>query len=101
MTCPGQVVARAMPLVHIPHYFRGTSLTKKRTPLRPYRRPVPRVLGESQGGGRFLMSEVPLYSIQGFAVVRTRHKFLRKGHCCVDAIAAAMRAMRPSEAVFV
>jgi len=29
-------------------------------PLGPYRRPMPRVLGGSQGGGRFLMSEVPL-----------------------------------------
>ena len=30
------------------------------TPLGPYRRPMPRVLGGSQGGGRFLMGEVPL-----------------------------------------
>ena len=35
-------------------------LTRKRTPLGPYRRPMPRVLGESKGGGRFLMSEVHL-----------------------------------------
>ena len=28
-------------------------------PLGPYRRPVPRVLGGSWGGGRFLMGEVP------------------------------------------
>ena len=27
--------------------YRGTSLTKKRTPLGPYRRPMPRVLGGS------------------------------------------------------
>ena len=49
-----------------PHYsveYRGTSLMiRKRSPLRPYRRPVPRVLGGSQGGGRFLMSEVTLYA---------------------------------------
>jgi len=29
------------------HMYRGTSLTKKRTPLGPYRRPMPRVLGGS------------------------------------------------------
>ena len=41
--------------------YRGTSLTRKRTPLGPYRRPMPRVLGGSEGVGRFLMSKVPLY----------------------------------------
>ena len=40
--------------------YRGTSLIRKRTPLGPYRRPMPKVLGGSQGGGRFLMGEVPL-----------------------------------------
>ena len=40
--------------------YRGTSLTKKRTPLGPYGRPMPRVLVGSWGGGRFLMGEVPL-----------------------------------------
>ena len=40
--------------------YRGTSLTRKRTPLRPYRRPMPRVLGGSQEGGRFVLGEVPL-----------------------------------------
>jgi len=40
--------------------YRGTAPMRKRTPLGPYRRPTPRVLGGSQGGGRFLMSEVPL-----------------------------------------
>ena len=39
---------------------RGTSLARKRNPLGPYRRPMPRVLGGSLGGGRFLMGEVPL-----------------------------------------
>jgi len=34
-------------------------------PLGPYRRPMPRVLGGSSGGVRFLMSEVPLYSEAG------------------------------------
>jgi len=32
--------------------YRGTSLVRKRTPLGPYRRPMPRVLGWSSGGGR-------------------------------------------------
>ena len=40
---------------------------KKRTPLGPYRRPLPRVLGGSYGGGRFLMSEVLLY-VYKFAI---------------------------------
>ena len=38
----------------------GTQLIRKRTPLGLYRRPMPRVLGGSQGGGRFLMGEIPL-----------------------------------------
>ena len=37
--------------------YRGTSPP----PLGPYRRPMPRVLGGSEGGGRFLMGEIPLY----------------------------------------
>ena len=41
--------------------YRGTSIIRKRPPLGPYCRPMPRVLGGSEGGGRFLMSEVPLY----------------------------------------
>ena len=41
--------------------YRSTSLTRIRTHLGPYRRPMPRVLGGSQGVGRFLMGEVPLY----------------------------------------
>ena len=44
--------------------YRGTSLTK-RIPLGPYRRLMPRVLGGSEGGGRFLVSEVPLYPSGG------------------------------------
>ena len=38
----------------------GTSRTKKLISLGPYRKPTPRVPGESQGGWRFLMGEVPL-----------------------------------------
>ena len=33
---------------------------RKRTPPGPCRTPVPRVLGRSLGGGRFLVGEVPL-----------------------------------------
>ena len=40
---------------------RHTLLMTKRNPLRPYRRPMPRVLGVSYGGGRFLTGEVPLW----------------------------------------
>ena len=41
-------------------HYRGASLTKKRTPLGPYSRPMPRAVRGSKGGRRFLMSEVPL-----------------------------------------
>ena len=34
---------------------------RKRCPLGTYRRPVSGVPGGSQGGGRFLMGELPLY----------------------------------------
>jgi hypothetical protein len=46
-------VSRMVPL-------QGYLAIKKCTPIGPYRKPVLRVLGESPGGGRFLMSEVPL-----------------------------------------
>ena len=39
-------------------HYRGTSLIRKRTPLGPYRRTMPRVLGES-----LLMGQVPLYCV--------------------------------------
>ena len=35
---------------------------KNSAPLGPYSRPMPWVLGGSKGGGRFLVSEVPLYT---------------------------------------
>ena len=47
---------------------RGTSLVTEQTPLGPYRRPMPRVLGGSQGVGRFLIGEVPLYCAISTAV---------------------------------
>ena len=40
--------------------YRGTSLIRDSAPLGPYSRTVPRALRWSQGGGQFLMSEVPL-----------------------------------------
>ena len=40
--------------------YRGTSLIINHLPLGPYRSLMPRVLGGFKGGGRFLMSEVPL-----------------------------------------
>jgi hypothetical protein len=42
-------------------WLRLDSLSRVKPPLGPYCRPVPRVLGGSYGGGRFNMSEVPLY----------------------------------------
>ena len=47
-------------IVHV--VYRSTSLIRRRIPLGPYRRPMPRVLGRSWGGGHFLMGEVPLYT---------------------------------------
>ena len=41
--------------------YRGTSLTRNRTTLGPYSRPMPRALWWSYGGWRCLMREVPLY----------------------------------------
>ena len=46
--------------------YRGTSLTRKCTPLGPYRRPMPRVLGGRRRSGRAPgvasdSSEVPMY----------------------------------------
>jgi len=43
------------------YIYRGTSLIRNSLSLGPYSRTVPRALWWSEGGGRFLMSEVPLY----------------------------------------
>ena len=43
--------------------YRGTSLTRKCTPLGTYRRPMSRVVKGSWGGERFLMGEAPLYKV--------------------------------------
>ena len=50
------LLPKARPLYTV----QGTSLIRNCRPLGPYSRPVPRALWWSQGGGRFLMSEVPL-----------------------------------------
>ena len=42
-----------------PPMYRGTSLTRKRTPLGAYRRPMPRVLGGPRGVGVFLWARYP------------------------------------------
>ena len=42
--------------------YRGTSLTRKRAPLGPYSRTMPRALWRSWGGWLFVMSEVPLHA---------------------------------------
>jgi hypothetical protein len=52
--------------------YRGTSLIRKRTPLGTCRRPMPRFLEASQGGGRFLMGEVPLQSGTPATIPSTR-----------------------------
>ena len=46
-----------------PGPYRVTSPMRKRLPLGLYRRPMPRVLGGSQGGVRFLVGEAPLYAV--------------------------------------
>ena len=48
----------AWPVLDVPN--RGTSLTRKCTPLGPYRRPIHGVIWWSWGGGLFIMGEVPL-----------------------------------------
>ena len=42
--------------------YRGTSPIRNSAPLSPYSRTMPRALRWSGGGGRVLMSEVPLYA---------------------------------------
>jgi len=52
--------------------YRGTSLIRKRVLLGPYRRPTPGALWWSWGGGRFFMSEVPLYTLYMDCTLNTR-----------------------------
>jgi len=44
--------------------YRGTSPIRNSADLGPYSRAIPRALWWSQGGGLFLMSEVPLYALR-------------------------------------
>ena len=59
---PNLGIAKNAPAVSRVFRYRGTSLARKRNPLGPYRRPMPRVVGESWGGGCF-MGQVPLYEL--------------------------------------
>ena len=43
---------------------RSTSITRNCTALGPIRSLCPGFLGDRQGGGRFLMSQVPLYTLE-------------------------------------
>ena len=45
------------------HPYGGTSLIRKRTPLGPYRRPMPRVLGGPRGVDAFLWGRYPCMSL--------------------------------------
>ena len=54
--------------------YRGTSLVRTSNFLGPDRRPMPRLLGGSLGGGRFLAGEVPLYSRRGPNEARRRSR---------------------------
>jgi hypothetical protein len=53
-------VGRAAPRQGEPGSVRGTSLIRNSAPLAPYGRTMPRALCWSEGGGLFLVSEVPL-----------------------------------------
>ena len=81
--------------------YRGASLIRKRILLGPYRRPMPRVLGGSWGGERFLMGEVPLYGtsmitfcdpLRWFScaakiwVYLTHYTLLKKGDACANTV---------------
>ena len=52
---------------------------------------MPRVLGGSSGGGGFLMGEVPLYSLRGFALGGGR---FRAKHDGSNALAVAEAPLR-------
>ena len=57
--CGGWLAPRAPREMLSEGTYRSISLIQLRTPLGPYRRPLCRVLTESQGGGYLLMGEVP------------------------------------------
>ena len=60
-----RLFAHVRVLRHDMYMYRVTSLIRKCNPLGPYRRTMPKVIGGFQGGGRFLGSEVPLYTLPG------------------------------------
>ena len=65
------------------HEYRGASLIRKRTPLGPYRRPMPRVLRGSYGNERFLMGEIPVYTFSQKGVALRRRL---GGSACMAAV---------------
>ena len=56
MAAPGALLI-AEPICHAPAHQVQGYLTYKKTPLGPYRRPIPRVLGGSWGGGSLLSAK--------------------------------------------
>ena len=56
-----------------PHPYRDTSLIKKRTPIGPYRKPLPRVVGRSKGVVVFLWARyvvwLRIFRIEACALV--------------------------------
>jgi len=55
-------VVKQYPSTRTTRVYRVTSLIRNRSTLGPCSRPAPRALWWSRGGGRFLMSEVALYT---------------------------------------
>ena len=66
---------------------RGTSLKRDRPTRGPHSRPTPRALRWSQWGGRFLMSELPLY--RGATELSTRQASVPLRVCPLSGGAAA------------
>ena len=64
--------------------YRGTSPIRKRTPLGPYRRTIPRALWGSWGGGRFLMGEVPLYTLNQLLQTPSEVRSLNTEHLSLN-----------------
>jgi len=56
--------------------YRGTSLIRNRPPLRPYCMAMSRALWWSEGGGQFLISEVPLYAPAPILAPEIEHKIM-------------------------
>jgi len=67
--------SRARPIL-----YRGASLIRNHRILAPYSEPVPTTLRWSYGGGRFLMSEVPLYHAPHTSTPPTVSPFPRRAY---------------------